>query len=206
MNYIYDYFPNFNTKQKQQLESIYDIYKDWNSRVNVISRKDLDYFYLHHVLHSLSIAKFIKFKLGSQIMDLGSGGGFPGVPLAIMFPKVNFHLVDSIGKKIKVINAVKEELSLNNIITHHERVENLDIKVDFIVSRAVAPMETLINWSGDKISTEHNHHLRNGFLCLKGGNLKEELVAFKKATIISLREYFVESFFETKKLVFYPRD
>ncbi|MEC7173633.1 MAG: RsmG family class I SAM-dependent methyltransferase, partial [Bacteroidota bacterium] len=130
LNYIYDHFPDFNSNQKHQLESLFNIYKDWNSRINVISRKDIDYFYLHHVLHSLSIAKFITFKAGSKIMDLGSGGGFPGVPLAIMFPQVNFHLVDSIEKKIKVINAVKEALSLNNIITHNERVENLKIKVD----------------------------------------------------------------------------
>jgi len=204
LNYIYDHFPDFNSKQKHQLESLFNIYKDWNSRINVISRKDIDYFYLHHVLHSLSIAKFITFKAGSKIMDLGSGGGFPGVPLAIMFPQVNFHLVDSIGKKIKFINAVKEELGLHNIIVHHERVEKLEIKVDFITSRAVAPLETLINWSGDKISIYQNHPLRNGFLCLKGGDLREELTGFENAIIHPLKEYFVESFFETKKLVFYP--
>lgn len=206
MNLICDYFPDFNPKQKQQLESLYDLYKNWNSRINVISRKDMDYFYLHHVLHSLSIAKFITFRAGSQVMDVGTGGGFPGVPLAIMFPKVNFHLVDSIGKKIKVINDVKEKLGLDNITTHYDRVENLEIKVDFALCRAVAPLETLINWSADKISTQQNHPIRNGFLCLKGGDLKEELLAYKNATIISLKEYFGESFFETKKLVYYPVD
>ena len=151
MNFIYNYFPNFNFQQKQQLESIYELYKNWNSRINVISRKDMDYFYLHHVLHSLSLAKFLSFKSGSSVLDIGTGGGFPGVPLAIMFPEVHFHLVDSIGKKIKVINDVKEKLSLDNITTHNERVENLIFKVDFVVCRAVAPLETLINWSIDKI-------------------------------------------------------
>ncbi len=166
----------------------------------------MDYFYLHHVLHSLSLAKFIKFKPESNILDVGTGGGFPGVPLAIMFPEVHFNLVDSIGKKIKVIDDVKEELSLDNITTFNERVENLNFKVDFVVCRAVAPLQTLINWSADKISTQQNHTIRNGFLCLKGGDLKEELSAYGNATIVPLNEYYDEAFFETKKLVYYPLD
>ena len=206
MNFIYDYFLNFNSQQKRQLESLFELYKNWNSRINVISRKDMDYFYLHHVLHSLSIAKFLTFKPGSSVLDLGTGGGFPGVPLAIMFPGVHFLLVDSIGKKIKVINDLKEKLELDNIIAYNERVENLNFKVDFVVCRAVAPLQTLINWSADNISAQQNHPIKNGFLCLKGGDLKEELSAYDNATIVPLNEYYDEAFFETKKLVYYPLD
>jgi len=206
LNFIHHYFSNFNSQQIRQLESLYDLYKDWNSRINVISRKDMDYFYLHHVLHSLSIGKFLTFKAGSSILDVGTGGGFPGVPLAIMFPKVSFHLVDSIGKKIKVINDVKEKLSLENISTYYKRVENLEFNVDFVVCRAVAPLETLINWSADRISSQHNHPIRNGLLCLKGGDLKGELSLYNNATIVHLNQYFIEPFFQTKKLVYYPFD
>ena len=206
MNFIYDYFTEFSSEQKHQLESLYELYKYWNSRINVISRKDIDYFYLRHVMHSLSIAKFLKFKAGSSILDLGSGGGFPGVPLSIMFPEVHFHLVDSITKKIKVISDVKQKLKLENITTYNDRVENLNFNVDFVVCRAVAPLQTLINWSADKISNRHNHNINNGFLCLKGGDLKDELSAYTNAKVVALSEFFREPFFESKKLVYYPLD
>ena len=206
MNFIHDYFPDLDSKQLKQLESLFKIYKDWNSRINVISRKDMDYFYLHHVLHSLSIAKFIEFKAGTKILDVGTGGGFPGVPLAIVFPEVHFYLADSIGKKIKVINYVKDKLGLDNISTHYDRVENLEFKVDFVVCRAVAPIETLMNWSADRISDQQNHSIRNGFLCLKGGDLSDELSKYKNAQVLPLKEYFGEDFFETKKLVYCPLD
>ncbi len=206
MNFIHDYFPDLDSKQLKQLESLFKIYKDWNSRINVISRKDMDYFYLHHVLHSLSIAKFIEFKAGTKILDVGTGGGFPGVPLAIVFPEVHFYLADSIGKKIKVINYVKDKLGLDNISTHYDRVENLEFKVDFVVCRAVAPIETLMNWSADRISDQQNHSIRNGFLCLKGGDLSDELSKYKNAQVLPLKEYFGEAFFETKKLVYCPLD
>lgn len=204
MNFILDYFPDLNKLQKKQLETLFLLYKEWNEQINVISRKDMDYFYLHHVLHSLSIAKFLKIKSGSKIMDVGTGGGFPGIPLAILFPEVDFHLVDSIGKKIKVINSVKDTLELNNVNTYHQRMEDLDLMVDFIVCRAVAPMETLMYWSVDKISKSHKQAIKNGFLCLKGGDLTEELSAFNNAVVIGLSEYFNEPFFETKKLVYCP--
>lgn len=206
LNFIHDYFHDLDSKQLKQLESLFKIYKDWNSRINVISRKDMDYFYLHHVLHSLSIAKFIEFKAGTKILDVGTGGGFPGVPLAIVFPEVHFYLADSIGKKIKVINDVKDKLGLDNISTHYDRVENLEFKVDFVVCRAVAPIETLMNWSADRISDQQNHSIRNGFLCLKGGDLSDELSKYKNAQVLPLKEYFGEAFFETKKLVYCPLD
>ena len=204
LKFIHYYLPGLDSKQLKQLESLFEIYKHWNSRINVISRKDMDYLYLHHVLHSLSIAKFIQFKAGAKILDIGTGGGFPGVPLAIVFPEVHFYLADSIGKKIKVINDVKEKLGLDNISTHYDRVENLEFKVDFVVCRAVATLETLINWSADRISDQQNHSIRNGFLCLKGGDLSDELSNFKKAQVLPLKEYFSEAFFETKKLVYFP--
>ena len=204
MKSIQEYFPNLNTYQKDQFESLFGVYNDWNSRINVISRKDMEYFYIRHVLHSLSIGKFITLKKDSRILDVGTGGGFPGVPLAILFPEVNFYLVDSIGKKIKVINSVKDNLQLDNITTNHNRIEDLDIKVDFVVCRAVAPLETLIYWSGNKVSAKHLNSIKNGFLCLKGGDLSKELKGYKRSQVIPLKNSFKEEFFETKKLVYYP--
>ena len=202
MNLIVKYFSSLNSHQLNKLELLYSIYANWNSKINLISRKDMDYFYLRHVLHSLSIAKFYKFKSGSRVMDVGTGGGFPGIPLSILFPDVNFHLVDSIAKKINVIEQVREELNLKNVKTHNERMENIDLTVDYVVCRAVAPMETLVDWVGDNISKKHRQERKNGFICLKGGDLSEELKKFKSKQIIELSTYFQETFFETKNLVY----
>ena len=204
MNLIAKYFSSLNNLQLQKLESLYSVYADWNSKINLISRKDMNYFYLHHVLHSLSIAKFYQFKSGSRVMDVGTGGGFPGIPLSIFFPDVNFHLVDSIGKKINVIKVIREELNLKNVNTHNVRMEKIDLTVDFVVCRAVAPMETLVNWVGDNVSKKHRQVRKNGFICLKGGDLSEELKKFKSKQIIGLSTYFQEKFFETKSLVYIP--
>ena len=204
MNLIAKYFSSLNNLQLQKLESLYSVYAAWNSKINLISRKDMNYFYLHHVLHSLSIAKFYQFKSGSRVMDVGTGGGFPGIPLSIFFPDVNFHLVDSIGKKINVIKVIREELNLKNVNTHNERMEKIDLTVDFVVCRAVAPMETLVNWVGDNVSKKHRQVKKNGFICLKGGDLSEELKKFKSKQIIGLSTYFQEKFFETKNLVYIP--
>ena len=204
MNLIAKYFTSLNNDQLQKLETLYSIYSQWNSKINLISRKDIDYFYLHHVLHSLSIAKFYQFKSGSTVMDVGTGGGFPGIPLSILFPKVNFHLVDSIGKKIRVIEAVKKELNLKNVQMYNDRMENIDLTVDFVVCRAVAPMKTLVKWIGGNISRNHRLERKNGLICLKGGDLSEELKEIKLKEIIELNTFFKESFFETKKLVYVP--
>jgi 16S rRNA (guanine527-N7)-methyltransferase len=204
MNLIAKYFSSLNNDQLQKLESLYSVYADWNSKINLISRKDMNYFYLRHVLHSLSIAKFYQFKSGSRVMDVGTGGGFPGIPLSIFFPDVNFHLVDSIGKKINVIKVIREELNLKNVNTHNERMEKIDLTVDFVVCRAVAPMETLVDWVGDNVSKKHRHEMKNGFICLKGGDLSEELKKFKSKQIIGLSTYFQETFFKTKNLVYIP--
>ena len=204
MNLIAKYFSSLNNLQLQKLESLYSVYADWNSKINLISRKDMNYFYLHHVLHSLSIAKFYQFKSGSRVMDVGTGGGFPGIPLSIFFPDVNFHLVDSIGKKINVIKVIREELNLKNVNTHNVRMEKIDLTVDFVVCRAVAPMDTLVNWVGDNVSKKHRQVKKNGFICLKGGDLSEELKKFKSKQIIGLSTYFQEKFFETKSLVYIP--
>lgn len=202
MNLIVKYFSSLNSNQLSKLELLFSIYANWNSKINLISRKDMDSFYLRHVLHSLSIAKFYQFKSGSRVMDVGTGGGFPGIPLSILFPDVNFHLVDSIAKKINVIDEVREELNLKNVKTHNERMENIDLTVDFVVCRAVAPMETLVDWVGDNISKKHRQDRKNGFICLKGGDLDEELKKFKSKQIIELSTYFQETFFETKNLVY----
>ena len=199
-----DYFQQLTKDQIKDLSALLPIYQDWNSQINVISRKNMDSFFIHHVLHALSIAKIHDFQPGTAILDVGTGGGFPGIPLAIMFPEVSFHLIDSIGKKIKVVSAVKEELGLKNVDAYYDRMENFDQKVDFIVCRAVAPMEILMGWVEDKFSNQHKNDIKNGLICLKGGDLKKELQDYPQAKVFSLSDLFNESFFETKKIVYLP--
>ena len=201
MEIIHKYFKNLSEKQILQFSKLQDLYEDWNLKINVVSRKDIDELYLRHVLHSLGIAKVMQFKPGAKVMDVGTGGGFPGIPLAILFPETQFHLVDSIGKKIKVVNEVVEGLGLENVKTSHCRVEEIKDTYDFIVSRAVAQMETFVRWNKGKIAKKQNHDLKNGILYLKGGDLSEELKLYTSATIYDLPDYFDEPFFETKKVV-----
>lgn len=204
MEIINKYFTNLTDNQRIQFEKLNELYQDWNLKINVVSRKDIDELYLRHVLHSLGIAKVMEFEPGSKVMDVGTGGGFPGIPLAILFPETQFHLVDSIGKKIKVVNEVVAGLGLENVITTHGRVEEVKDTYDFIVSRAVAQMETFVRWVKGRISKQQNHELRNGILYLKGGDLSEELNLYTSATIYDLTDYFEEDFFETKKVVHLP--
>ncbi|REE27409.1 16S rRNA m(7)G-527 methyltransferase [Winogradskyella pacifica] len=204
MELILKYFPNLTETQIQQFEALEALYKDWNSKINVISRKDIDELYLRHVLHSLGIAKVINFAPGSSILDVGTGGGFPGVPLAILFPECQFHLVDSINKKLKVINAVAEELELTNIKTTHSRVEAIDETYDFIVSRAVTTMPEFTTWVKGKVARTQKNELKNGILYLKGGDLTEELKQYKTVKAFLLSDYFDEAFFETKKVIHLP--
>jgi len=201
---IEKYFPELTDDQKNRFNLLQELYHDWNLKINVVSRKDIDELYLRHVLHSLGIAKVQRFKPGSLILDVGTGGGFPGIPLAILFPEVSFRLVDSIGKKMKVVNEVSEGLGLKNVVTTNSRVEEITGHYDFIVSRAVAAMPTFVHWVKGKIAKESRHELKNGILYLKGGDLSEELAEYKTATIYELQDFFTEDFFETKKVVHLP--
>ena len=204
MQLILKYFPNLTEAKIKQFEALEDLYKDWNLKINVVSRKDIDELYLRHVLHSLAIAKIIDFKGGSRILDVGTGGGFPGIPLAILFPECQFHLVDSIAKKIKVVDEVKNGLGLTNVKTSHSRVEDVEGNYDFIVSRAVAAMPTFVHWVKGKIAKKNDHELRNGIIYLKGGDLTEELKDYKTARVYNISEFFEEDFFDTKKIVYLP--
>ncbi|PHR95358.1 MAG: 16S rRNA (guanine(527)-N(7))-methyltransferase RsmG [Leeuwenhoekiella sp.] len=204
MELIKHYFPNLSENQLVQFEKLNELYQDWNLKINVVSRKDIDEIYLRHVLHSLGIAKVQAFNSGSKVLDVGTGGGFPGVPLAILFPDTQFHLVDSIGKKIKVVDEVVAGLELTNVKTTNDRVENVPGSYDFIVSRAVAQMETFVHWTKGKIAKKSTHELKNGILYLKGGDLTEELSLYTTAKIYDLSDYFKEEFFETKKVVHLP--
>ena len=202
---IDSYFPTLTAVQQKQLTLLGPLYKEWNEKINVISRKDIDNLYLNHVLHSLGIAKVISFKQGAEILDVGTGGGFPGIPLAILFPESNFHLVDSIGKKITVVKAVAEGLGLKNVKAQQVRVEEMKGDYDFIVSRAVARMQEFYGWVKNKSKKESLHSLDNGILYLKGGDLDEELEELKKPyALYTLSDYFREAFFETKSVVFIP--
>ena len=203
MEQILKYFPNLTERQIEQFRMLDELYHDWNSKINVISRKDIDNLYEHHVLHSLGIADSLRFKPGTEIMDLGTGGGFPGIPLAIMFPECKFHLVDSIGKKIKVCTAVAEALGLENVTTRHCRAEEEKRQFDFVVSRAVMPLMDLIKIIRKNIKKEQKNALPNGLICLKGGELDKETMPMKNhVTISSLSDVFHEEFFETKKVVY----
>jgi 16S rRNA (guanine527-N7)-methyltransferase len=200
---IFNYFPDLTDIQQKQIIQLQELYVEWNAQINVISRKDINELYLRHVLHSLSIARFTNFKPGAKILDIGTGGGFPGIPLAIYFPECTFLLVDSIAKKIKVIDAVSKGLQLKNVQSHIGRAEKVDGKFDFVVSRAVAPLQELINWTEKKISKNNNHHIPNGWICLKGGDLIEEAsVTKKKFQLLPLQTWFKEEYFETKRIVY----
>lgn len=204
MEKILAYFPDLSVEQIEKFSSLKKRYEDWNEKINVISRKDMDDFYERHVLHSLGIAKIQPFEQGSKILDIGTGGGFPGIPLAIMFPEVHFHLVDSIGKKIKVVQEVAQSMGLKNVLAEQNRAENITGEYDFIVSRAVTGMDDFVKWTKNKIAKKQIHTLKNGILYLKGGDLADELRNFEKATVFQLSDYFGEAFFETKKLVHIP--
>ena len=204
MELILKYFPDLTKQQIEQFEKLETLYQDWNLKINVVSRKDIDELYLRHVLHALGIAKVMRFKPGSSIMDVGTGGGFPGIPLAILHPKCQFHLVDSIAKKIKVVDEVVAGAGLTNVKTSHSRVEDINETYDFIVSRAVAAMPTFVRWVKGKIKRSQNHELKNGILYLKGGDLSEELASYSNATIYHLKSYYDEDFFDTKKVVHLP--
>ncbi len=205
MELIIKYFPSLTEKQKEQFAALYDLYTDWNSKINVISRKDITNLYEHHVLHSLGIARFMKFADGSHVMDLGTGGGFPGIPLAILFPEVQFHLVDSIGKKVRVATEVATAIGLQNVTFRHCRAEEEKQKFDFVVSRAVMPLTDLLKIIRKNIGTEQRNPLPNGLICLKGGELEKETLPVKNKTVIyDLKDDFGEEFFETKKVVYVP--
>lgn len=206
MELIKEYFPNLSEQQYDQYAQLFDLYKEWNEKINVISRKDIDNLYLHHVLHSLSIAKFIQFKPGSIILDLGTGGGFPGVPLAIMFPKCKFHLVDSVNKKLNVIREVTDAIGIENVTTEHIRVEEIKEKeFDFVVTRAVASMKQIFTWSRKHLSEKHLNTMPNGIIALKGGNLRAELKELPKGEYhetTKITQYFKDEFFIEKYLVY----
>lgn len=204
MELLLTYFPHLTDTQIHQFKLLQELYKDWNLKINVVSRKDIDELYLRHVLHSLGIAKVQPFKADAKILDVGTGGGFPGIPLAILHPESHFHLVDSIGKKIKVVEEVANGLTLENVKISNIRVEAISERYDFIVSRAVAQMDTFVHWTKNRVAKKSVHELKNGILYLKGGDLKEELASFPKAEIFPLSNYFSEEFFETKRVVYLP--
>jgi 16S rRNA (guanine527-N7)-methyltransferase len=202
---VFHYFPNLTELQQKQFSQLGDLYKEWNEKINVISRKDIENIYVNHVLHSLGIAKVMSFSKGAQVMDVGTGGGFPGIPLAILFPETQFYLVDSIGKKITVVKEVAAALQLKNVKAEQLRAEQVKQKFDFVVSRAVTRMKEFYEWVHNSIKPNSTHELDNGILYLKGGDLDEELDELRKPySLYDLSNYFKEDFFETKKVVYMP--
>lgn len=202
---VFKYFNKLSSKQIVQISDLERLYNDWNLKINVVSRKDIEQIYLRHVLHSMCIAKFISFKENSNVIDIGTGGGFPGIPLAILFPEVNFTLVDSIGKKLKVVEEVVAGLKLSNVKTIHSRAEDLKVgQFDFVVSRAVAYMPTFVHWTQHLLSKKNTHPVANGILYLKGGDLEEELSTYPQSQIHKLYDWIPEEEFQTKKLVYLP--
>ncbi|MCF8230251.1 MAG: 16S rRNA (guanine(527)-N(7))-methyltransferase RsmG [Bacteroidales bacterium] len=202
MQHILKYFPEITDDQKARFEALQSLYEAWNAKINVVSRKDIGHLYTRHVLHSLAIARYIDFEAGSEIMDAGTGGGFPGIPLAVMFPEVTFTLVDSVGKKIRVVEDIASSLELKNVEAIHERIEKVRRSFDFVVSRAVKSLPLFYTWVGNKIRKQAFNVRSNGIIYLKGGDFKNELEKLPlKSKIISLSEYFEEDFFVTKKLV-----
>ncbi|HEY6914499.1 MAG TPA: 16S rRNA (guanine(527)-N(7))-methyltransferase RsmG [Paludibacter sp.] len=205
MEQLLKYFPDLTSTQKAQFEALYDLYFEWNSKINVISRKDIENLSEHHVLHSLAIAEIIRFQPGSTVLDVGTGGGFPGIPLAILFPETNFVLIDSIGKKIKVGNEVSTAIGLRNITLKHSRVQEEKGKYDFVVSRAVMPLGDLVKLVQKNVSKKHINALPNGLICLKGGELQHEMQPYKNiAELYDVSNFFKEEFFKTKKAVYVP--
>ncbi len=205
MKTIQNYFPSLSDIQIKQFEALHELYTEWNAKINVISRKDIQNLYVHHVLHSLAIAKFINFSPSTRILDVGTGGGFPGIPLAIFFPNIEFVMIDSIAKKIKVVNEVAQAISLSNVEAIHSRVQDEKRKYDFVISRAVMPMTDLVKLVRKNMLLTQKNALNNGLICLKGGDLTDELKPFNnKAEVFPLTHYFSEAFFETKKLVYLP--
>lgn len=205
MSIIEKYFPNLSERQRQQFESLGPLYREWNACINLISRKDIDHLYEHHILHSLAIAKTLRFKNGSRILDIGTGGGFPGIPLAILFPDCEFLLIDSIGKKIKAAQAISESVGLTNVRLQQIRAEEVKEKFDFVVSRAVMPLSDLVRICQKNIAKEQRNALPNGLICLKGGELESEMHPFRnKATVSEISGYFEEEYFETKRVLYLP--
>ena len=204
MDIIFNYFPDLSKNQIEQFSKLGSLYADWNNKINVISRKDIGSLYLRHVLHSLSIAKFIEFTRGTLIVDVGTGGGFPGIPLAILFPDCKFHLVDGVKKKIRVVDAISNNLGLKNVTTESERIEDVHDKFDFVLTRAVAEMPKIIKWTKNKINSVSNNKELNGIIALKGGDLNKELYKIENKKIVAINDYFDDHYFNDKKLVYVP--
>lgn len=203
---ITKYFPELTNKQKEQFAALYDLYQDWNAKINVISRKDITNLYEHHVLHSLAIAKFINFRDDTNVLDFGTGGGFPGIPLAIIYPQANFKMIDGTGKKIKVATEVANAIGLENVLPQHKRGEEEKGKFDFIISRAVMPLPDIMKIVRKNIAKDNHNALENGVIVLKGGNLEEELQPYRKVALVeNLSQWFTEEWFEEKNLIYVPR-